>query len=60
MLLVLVFHSAQGFITMRDIGYTGADLARQEWIELAIWTVVAGALIGLDRGAWRPSGRGTR
>jgi membrane protease YdiL (CAAX protease family) len=59
-LLVLVFHSAQGFTTMRDIGYTGADLARQEWIELAIWTVVAGALIGLDRGAWRPSGRGTR
>jgi membrane protease YdiL (CAAX protease family) len=52
-LLVLVFHSAQGFITMRDLGYTGAALARQEWVELAAWAIVAGLLIGCDRAAWR-------
>jgi hypothetical protein len=59
-LLVLVFHSAQGFITMGDLGYAGADLARLQWIELAAWAVVAAALIGLDRAAWRSPGRGTR
>jgi uncharacterized protein len=52
-LLVLLFHSAQGFITMRDLGYTGDALVRQQWVELAAWTVVAALLIGLDRAAWR-------
>jgi uncharacterized protein len=59
-LLVLVFHSAQGFITMGDLGYTDADLARQEWIELAAWAVVAAALVGFDRAAWRAPLGGTR
>ncbi|MFC7278685.1 CPBP family intramembrane glutamic endopeptidase [Paractinoplanes rhizophilus] len=55
-LLVLLFHNAQGFLTMTDLGYRGADLSRQEWYECAAWTVVALALILADRAAWR-SGR---
>jgi membrane protease YdiL (CAAX protease family) len=52
-LLVLLFHNAQGFITMGDLGYGGADLARQEWLEFIAWSVVAAALVVLDRAAWR-------
>jgi membrane protease YdiL (CAAX protease family) len=52
-LLVLLFHNAQGFIRFGDLGYGGSDLARQELIEFFAWTVVAVALIVLDRSAWR-------
>ena len=52
-LLVLLFHSAQGFITMRDLGYSGDGLARQELLEGIAWAVVALALIVFDRSAWR-------
>ena len=54
-LLVLLFHNVQGFITYRDLGYTGAGLARQELVEFVLWTVVA-ALLLLDRKAWRTGG----
>jgi membrane protease YdiL (CAAX protease family) len=59
-LLVLLFHSAQGFITFGDLGYTGSDLARLQWVELAAWAIVAATLIALDRAAWRSSVDGTR
>jgi membrane protease YdiL (CAAX protease family) len=52
-LLVLLFHNAQGFLTITDLGYRGSDLARQEWYECAAWTVVALVLILADRDAWR-------
>ena len=52
-LLVLLFHNAQGFLTMTDLGYRGADLSRQEWYECAAWAVVALVLILADRGAWK-------
>jgi membrane protease YdiL (CAAX protease family) len=52
-LLVLLFHNAQGFATMPDLGYAGDALARQELLEFAAWTVVALVLIVADRGAWR-------
>jgi membrane protease YdiL (CAAX protease family) len=52
-LLVLVFHVAQGVITLDDLGYTGADLTRQQWLDCAAWTIVAVALLVLDRDAWR-------
>jgi membrane protease YdiL (CAAX protease family) len=52
-LLVLLFHNAQGFIRFGDLGYQGSDLARQETIEFFAWSVVAVALIVLDRSAWR-------
>jgi membrane protease YdiL (CAAX protease family) len=51
-LLVLLFHNAQGFITFRDLGYTGAGLARQELIEFFAWLLVAVVLL-CDRKAWR-------
>jgi membrane protease YdiL (CAAX protease family) len=60
-LLTLLFHDAQGFLTMNDLGYHGADLARQEWLEFLAWSLVAVALIALDRSAWRSApGLGTR
>jgi membrane protease YdiL (CAAX protease family) len=52
-LLVLLFHNAQGFVTMGDLHYAGPDLARQELIEFVIWTVVAAVLVAVDRAAWR-------
>jgi uncharacterized protein len=52
-LLTLLFHNAQGFITMGDLGYRGTDLARQEWLEFLAWSALALALIVFDRGAWR-------
>jgi hypothetical protein len=52
-LLVLLFHNAQGFIQGGDLGFTGADLARQNWIEFAVWSAVALVLIAGDRKVWR-------
>ena len=52
-LLTLLFHNAQGFITMGDLGYRGSDLARQEWFEFIAWSMVALALVVFDRAAWR-------
>lgn len=52
-LLVLLFHNAQGFVTMGDLNYAGADLTRQQLVEFAMWTVVAAVLIAVDRAAWR-------
>jgi membrane protease YdiL (CAAX protease family) len=52
-LLTLLFHNAQGFLIFGDLGYRGADLARQEWLEFIAWSAVAVALVVLDRSAWR-------
>jgi uncharacterized protein len=52
-LLTLIAHSTQGAITMSDLGFVGTDLARQEWLECLVWTIVAVVVIILDRGAWR-------
>jgi membrane protease YdiL (CAAX protease family) len=52
-LLVLLFHNAQGFATMPDLGYTGDAVTRQQMLEFAAWTVIALVLIVADRGAWR-------
>jgi membrane protease YdiL (CAAX protease family) len=52
-LLVLLFHNAQGFVTMGDLGYGGSDLARQEMLEFIAWSAVALALVLIDRAAWR-------
>jgi membrane protease YdiL (CAAX protease family) len=58
-LLVLLFHNAQGFLTMTDLGHRGADLSRQEWYECVAWTVVALVLILADRAAWKTGGEQT-
>jgi uncharacterized protein len=52
-LLTLLFHSAQGAVRIGDLGFTGADLARQEWMECVAWSAVAIGVIALDRSAWR-------
>jgi membrane protease YdiL (CAAX protease family) len=52
-LLTLLFHDAQGFVTMTDLGYRGDALARQQWLEFAAWTLIAAILLVADRAAWR-------
>jgi uncharacterized protein len=52
-LLTLLFHNAQGFITMTDLGYRGDALSRQQWLEFFAWTVIAVVLLTADRPAWR-------
>ena len=56
-LLVLLFHNAQGFVTFGDLGLTGAALARQQWIEFAAWAVVALTLVVADRDGFRRNTR---
>jgi membrane protease YdiL (CAAX protease family) len=52
-LLTMLFHSAQGAPTMGDLGLTGAGLARQEFIEFVVWSVVAAGVLVANRSAWR-------
>lgn len=52
-LMTLLFHSAQGSITIGDLGFVGPDLSRQEWLECVAWGVVAIGVIVFDRNAWR-------
>jgi uncharacterized protein len=52
-LLTLIAHNVQGSITMSDLGFIGADLSRQEWLECVAWSIVAIGVIVLDRAAWR-------
>lgn len=54
-LLVMLFHIVQGTITSETFGYTGADLTRMMWLIFAAWTVVAVAVVLLDRAVWRPA-----
>jgi membrane protease YdiL (CAAX protease family) len=51
-LLTLIFHAMQGSITFGELGLHGADLTRQEWLECALWFVVAIGVIMFDRKAW--------
>jgi CAAX protease family protein len=53
-LLVMLLHIVQGTITPETFGYTGADLDRTLLIGTAAWTLVALALVLVDRAAWRP------
>ena len=56
-LLTLIAHSTQGAITMGDLGFVGADLSRQEWLECVAWSIVAIGVIVLDRAAWHTAPR---
>jgi membrane protease YdiL (CAAX protease family) len=56
-LLTLIAHSAQGAMTMGDLGFVGADLSRQEWLECVAWSIVAIGVIVLDRAAWHKAPR---
>ena len=52
-LLTLISHSVQGSIIASDLGFVGADLLRQEWLECVAWSIVAVGVILLDRAVWR-------
>jgi membrane protease YdiL (CAAX protease family) len=52
-LLTMLSHITQGTIVIGTFGYTGADLDRMLWLGFAAWTLVALAVIVLDRNAWR-------
>lgn len=57
LLLVLLFHVTQGTFTLGNIGFTGADVVRMEWLGFAAWTLAAIAVLLLDRPAWRAAVR---
>lgn len=52
-LITLIFHATEGSITYGDLGFTGADADRMNWIYGLGWTVVALAVLAFDRRAWR-------
>jgi uncharacterized protein len=52
-LLTLVFHVAQGTVSYGDLGFTGPDAARMDWLVGALWFALAAALVVLDRDRWR-------
>jgi uncharacterized protein len=56
-LLTMLFHITQGTVTVGTFGYIGADVDRMLWLGFAGWTVVALAVVLLDRGAWRSTPR---
>ncbi|TDC53236.1 CPBP family intramembrane metalloprotease [Jiangella ureilytica] len=51
-LLTLVFHAMEGSISYGDLGFSGADAERMNWIYGVCWWIVALALIVFDRSAW--------
>ena len=52
-LLVLVFHVAQGTVSYAALGYTGDDAGRMDWITGALWCLIAAGLVIGDRTGWR-------
>ena len=52
-LLTMVFHVAQGTVSLAALGFTGADAARMDWLTGALWCLIAAVLVVADRNAWR-------
>ena len=52
-LLTLLAHMAQGAVKFGDFGLPASDLARQEWMECVVWSVIAVGLVVFDRSIWR-------
>jgi uncharacterized protein len=52
-LLTVLFHVTQGTFTFSNIGFSGADMVRMEWLGAAAWALVAIGVVVLDRAAWR-------
>jgi CAAX protease family protein len=52
-LMTLVFHVAQGTISIAALGFTNADADRMDWLTGTLWCVIAIGLVTLDHKAWR-------
>lgn len=52
-LMTLLFHAMEGSISFGDLGFTGADLTRMEYLYTATLVLAAVAVVVLDRNAWR-------
>ena len=52
-LIVLVFHIAQGTVSYGALGFTGPDAARMDVLVGVLWSALALAVVVLDRSAWR-------
>jgi membrane protease YdiL (CAAX protease family) len=52
-LLVMVFHIAQGTISYAALGFAGPDAARMDWLVGVLWIALALGLVVFDREAWR-------
>jgi uncharacterized protein len=52
-LVVMVFHIAQGTVSYAALGLVGADAARMDWLVGTLWFALALGVVVLDRAAWR-------
>lgn len=52
-LLTLLFHAMEGSISFSDLGFTGVDLTRMEYLYTVVLCVAAACVVLLDRRAWR-------
>jgi len=52
-LLTMVFHVAQGTVSLAALGFAGADAARMDWLTGSLWCLIAAVLVVADRNAWR-------
>jgi uncharacterized protein len=52
-LLTLLMHVTQGTFTIANLGFDDEGARRMAWLGFAAWSIVALAVIVLDRDAWR-------
>jgi membrane protease YdiL (CAAX protease family) len=53
LLMAMLFHASQGAVTFGMLGFTGADADRVGHVYFGVLVVAVGAVVGLDRTAWR-------
>ena len=51
-LLTLLMHVTQGTFTIANLGFDAEGARRMAWLGFAAWSVVAAAVVVLDREAW--------
>jgi hypothetical protein len=57
-LLTVLMHVTQGTFTIENLGFAADDARRMAWLGFVAWSVVAVAVIVLDRDAWRAAPAG--
>jgi membrane protease YdiL (CAAX protease family) len=53
LLMPLLFHASQGALTFGMLGFSDADTNRAGYVYFGVLVVAVGAVVGLDRAAWR-------